>query len=253
MNAILDAHAHCGNQDRSVPQSFEDYQSQIGGSGIEAVVMFSPVMEIYDRYQPDFEDNAKWQQKRKLSNEYLLTVGSTDLRVIPYFFIWNDFAVDQLKPQQKGIKWHRHPHEPVYHYNDPNCKRAIDEVKRRNMPVVVEEEFENTLFFINELAVGAKVILPHLGLLNGGYSAFVEHGLWDNPNVYADTALASQYEIKDYIENYGHQRLLFGSDFPFGDPKEELCKILDLSISVEKKEMILGHNLTGLLKDSNIY
>ena len=252
MNTIIDAHAHCGIQDPSMPQTFGDYRSQIQGSGIEAVVMFSPVMEIYDRYRPNFEDNDKWQQRRKISNEYLLTIGSSDLMVIPYFFIWNDFTVDQLKPQHKGIKWHRHPNEPVYHYEDPQCKKAIDEIKRRNMPVVLEEEFENTLFFINELAVGVKVIIPHLGLLNGGYHAFVEKGIWDNPNVYADTALSSSRDIKDYIENFGHDRILFGSDFPFGDPNEELCKILDLSISVEKKEMILGLNLKRLLKHSNI-
>lgn len=145
MNTIINAHAHCGIIDRSVPQSFEDYRYQIQGSGIATVAMFSPVMEIYDRYRPNFEDNAKWQQRRKLSNEYLLTIGSSDLKVIPYFFIWNDFAVDQLTLQHKGIKWHRHPHEPVYHYDDPQCKKAIDEIKRRNMPVVLEEEFENTL------------------------------------------------------------------------------------------------------------
>ncbi|MBW2489522.1 MAG: amidohydrolase family protein, partial [Deltaproteobacteria bacterium] len=193
-----------------------------------------------------------WQQRRKLSNEYLLTIGKPDLKVIPYFFIWNDFAINQLKLKHKGIKWHRHPNEPVYHYDDPQCKKAIDEIKRRNMPVVLEEEFENSLFFINELAVGAKIIIPHLGLLNGGYHAFVEHGVWDKPNIYADTALASPHEIKDYIENFGHDRILFGSDFPFGDPNEELCKILDLSISVEKKELILGLNLKRLLKHSNI-
>ena len=252
MNAIIDAHAHCGIIDRSMPQSFEDYHSQIKGSGIEAVVMFSPVLEIYDRHRPNFEDNAKWQQRRKISNEYLLTIGSSDLRVIPYFFIWNDFAVDQLKPQHKGIKWHRHPSEPVYHYDDTQCKKAIDEIRRRNLPVVLEEEYENTLFFINELAVGVKVIIPHLGLLNGGYHAFAEKGIWENPNVYADTALASRYEIKDYIENFGYDRILFGSDYPFGDPKDELCKIMDLSISQAKKEMILGHNLKRLLENSNI-
>ena len=252
MNTIIDSHAHCGIIDRSMPQSFEDYRFHIQGSGIGAVVMFSPVMEIYNRYRPNFEDNDKWQQRRKISNEYLLTIGNSDLKVIPYFFIWNDFAVDQIKPQHKGIKWHRHPHEPVYHYDDPKCKKGIDEIKRRNMPVVLEEEFENTLYFINELAVGVKVIIPHLGLLNGGYHAFVEKGIWDNPNVYADTALASSRDIKDYIENFGHDRILFGSDFPFGDPNEELCKILDLSISVEKKEMILGLNLKRLLKHSNI-
>jgi hypothetical protein len=68
MNTIIDAHAHCGIQDHSMPQSFEDYRSQIQGSGIEAVVMFSPVMEIYDRYRPNFEDNAEWQQRRTQSN-----------------------------------------------------------------------------------------------------------------------------------------------------------------------------------------
>jgi hypothetical protein len=251
MNTIIDAHAHCGIQDQSMPQSFGDYRCQIQGSDIGAVVMFSPVMEIYDRYRPKFEDNAKWQQRRTQSNEYLLTIGSPDLKVIPYFFIWNDFAVDQLNPQHKGIKWHRHPNEPVYHYDDPHCKRAIDEIKRRNMPVVLEEEFENTIFFINELAVGVKVIIPHLGLLNGGYHAFSEKGIWGKPNVYADTALASRHEIEDYINIFGYDRILFGSDFPFGDPKQELSKILKLSIPQEKKEMILEHNLKRLLKNSN--
>jgi predicted TIM-barrel fold metal-dependent hydrolase len=249
---IIDAHAHCGIIDQSMPQSFEDYRYQIKDSGIEIVVMFSPVMEIYDRRRPNFEDTAEWQQRRKESNKYLLTVGSSDLKVIPYFFIWNDFAVDQIKPQHKGIKWHRHPYEPVYHYEDPKCSKAIDEIRDRNMPVVLEEEFENTVRFINELAVDVNVIIPHLGLLNGGYHEFVRNGIWENPNVYADTALASPHEIKDYIDSFGHDRLLFGSDFPFGDPKEELSKILDLSIPQDKKDMILELNLRHLLKDSNI-
>jgi len=249
---VIDAHAHCGVQDQSIPQSFEDYNSAIQGSGIEAVVMFSPVMEIYDRYNLNFKDDSKWLQRRKRSNEYLMTISSAELKVIPYFFIWNDFAVHQLKPRHKGIKWHRHPNEPVYHYDVPECNKAIEEIKRRNMPVVLEEEFENTIRFINELAVDIKVIIPHLGLLNGGYHAFAEKGIWDNPNVYADTALASRYEIEDYINRFGYDRILFGSDFPFGDPKEELSKILNLPIPQKKKEMILSLNLKCLLADSNI-
>ena len=147
---------------------------------------------------------------------------------------------------------HRHPGEPVYHYDDPHCKKAIAEIKRRNIPVVLEEEFENTIHFINKLAIGVKVIIPHLGLLNGGYHAFVENGIWDNPNVYADTALASRYKIEDYVDNFGYDRILFGSDFPFGDPKEELSKILNLSIAENQKGMILGLNLKRLVENSNI-
>ncbi len=250
-HSIIDAHAHCGIQDRFPPQSFEDYYNLAKGSGIEGVVMFSPVMEIYDRYDHGFEDNDAWRQRRKKSNEYLLAIDHSGLNVIPYFFIWNDFAVDQLTPRHKGIKWHRHSDEPIYHYDDPRCRRAIEQIRHRNMPVVLEEELVNTIRFIDEIAVGVRTIIPHLGLLNGGYKAISNTGLWERPNVYTDTALASQYEISDYINTYGCERMLFGSDFPFGNPQSELVKILNLNIPEEKKAMILGLNLKNLIEDSN--
>jgi predicted TIM-barrel fold metal-dependent hydrolase len=119
------------------------------------------------------------------------------------------------------------------------------------MPVVLEEELNNTIRFINEIAVGVRVIIPHLGFLNGGYHAISQHKLWEQPNVYTDTSLASPYEVTDYIEKYGYERIMFGSDFPFGNPIEELLKIQRLQISAEKKRAILGLNVKHLLTDSN--
>lgn len=139
---IIDAHAHCGIQDVSFSQSFEDYLFHVRGSEIDGVVVFSPVMEIYNRYDADFQHNAQWQERRKRSNEYLLTLGNDELEVIPYFFIWNDFAVEQLTPQHRGIKWHRHASEPVYHYDDHRCLMAVEQIRRRNMPVLLEEELK---------------------------------------------------------------------------------------------------------------
>jgi predicted TIM-barrel fold metal-dependent hydrolase len=249
--SIIDAHAHCGIQDTSFDQSFEDYLFHVQGSEIEAVVMFAPVMEIYDRRNPDFADTAEWQARRKRANEHLLTLGTETLEVIPYFFIWNDFAVEQLTQDHRGIKWHRHASEPVYHYDDPRCRQALEEIRKRKMPVVLEEELHHTIRFIQELAAGIRVIVPHLGALNGGYGSIAKAGLWGLPNVYADTALASKYDIMDYIENFGHERLLFGSDFPFGNPVAELHTVERLPISVTMKEAILGLNVKRLLSDSN--
>ncbi|MGB2930581.1 MAG: amidohydrolase family protein [Desulfobacterales bacterium] len=249
---IIDAHVHCGIQDKFPPQSYDDYFSVIRGSGIQEAVMFPPVMEIYDRYDPNFTDSAQWKNRRKSANEYLLHIGTTDLTVIPYFFIWNDFAVDQLTSQHKGIKWHRHPDEPVYHYDSPLCQRAVDEIRSRNMPVVLEEEFDNTVRFIEQIAKDVTVIIPHMGMLNGGYGVIKRHGLWARPNVYADTALASVSEITDYINEYGIDRIIFGSDFPFGDPQRELLKIMHLQISQEQKEIICGLNIQRLLAESNV-
>jgi len=158
--------------------------------------------------------------------------------------------VEQLTPRHCGIKWHRHYDEPVYHYDSPRCLKAIEEIRRRNLPVVLEEELENTVRFINDIAAGVRVIIPHMGFLNGGYRRIAELGIWEIPNVFTDTALASSSEIADYIRNYGYERIMFGSDFPFGDPRTELEKILELQVSREVKEAVIRLNVERILADN---
>jgi hypothetical protein len=247
---VIDAHAHCGIIDRHPPQSFDDYRAAVGSAPIEAVVMFSPVAEIYDRDDPGFIDSPEWRSQRRTSNLYLLTLENRELEVIPFFFIWNDFAVDQLDPRHRGIKWHRHADEPEYRYDSPECRHALDVIRAKNLPVLLEETYENTLYFINELARGIRVIIPHLGFLNGGYRAIAKAGLWERPDVYADTSLAAPETIMAYIEAFGHERLFFGSDFPFGHPAGEFEKIRNLPVSGEAKKALLGENVRAFLKRS---
>ncbi len=246
VTAVIDAHAHCGKMDRSWPQDIADYARQAADTDIGGVAVFSPVMEIYDRYDFNFIDTPQWQERRRRSNAYLLSLHSPLLTVYPYFFIWNDFAVDQLSPAHCGIKWHRHADEPVYHYDASRCAKALDAIGRRNLPVVLEEELDNTVRFIKELARGISVIIPHLGGLNGGFRAIADAGLWARENVWADTALASRSEIEAYIENYGHGRLMFGSDFPFGDPAAELRKVRSLGLEPGMQTAILSGNFLRL-------
>jgi len=246
MSSVIDAHAHCGMIDRSMSQSFEDYARQLAGTDIRGTALFSPVLEIYDRYDFHFSDTPAWWLRREKSNAYLLSLNPVELTVFPYFFIWNDFAVEQLTATHCGIKWHRHAGEPVYCYDDPRCRAALDEIRRRNLPVVLEEEFDNTLRFILEIAEGVRVIIPHLGLLNGGFQSIAETGLWERENVWADTALASEYEIREYLRRYGHSRLLFGSDFPFGSPSAELRKVRSLGLDPEVEAAVLSNNFLRL-------
>ena len=242
----IDSHAHCGVVDRSMPQSFENYRQQIARTDISGAALFSPVLEIYNRYDSQFTDTVAWRRKRRLSNTYLLSLKSANLSVYPYFFIWNDFAVEQLTAAHCGVKWHRHAGEPIYHYDNPKCRTALNEIRRRKLPVVLEEEFDNTLRFIRDLAEGITVIIPHLGLLNGGFRAIAKAGLWERDNVWADTALASKDEIREYLCRYGHRRLLFGSDFPFGSPSAELQKVRCLGLEHEVEVAVLGGNFNRL-------
>jgi predicted TIM-barrel fold metal-dependent hydrolase len=112
--------------------------------------------------------------------------------------------------------------------------------------VVLEEELGNTLRFVRELADGITVIIPHLGLLNGGFRSMAEAGLWELENVWADTALASRDEIREYLRRYGHRRLLFGSDFPFGSPSAELRKVRRLGLDPAAEAAVLGGNFSRL-------
>jgi uncharacterized protein len=249
--SVIDAHAHCGRRDIRPPQDFADYRALAAHTPIRGVVMFPPVLEIYDRYNPHFADNPAWQDRRRQANSYLLTLGSEDFQVFPYLFIWNDFAVAQLTGKHRGIKWHRHANEPCYRYADPRCAAALDEIRRRNLPVCLEEELSHTVYFIEQLAPGIVVIIPHLGLLNGGYRALRRLGVWDHPNVFTDTALAPPDAIADYVANHGSARIMFGSDFPFGDPGAELEKILRLRFSEAIQEAMLGANILRLMAGSN--
>lgn len=247
---VIDAHAHCGIIDRHPPQSFEDYYAAVGSAPIDAVVMFSPVAEIYDRDDPGFIDSPEWRSQRRASNLYLLTLENREIEVIPYFFVWNDFAMDQLDPRHRGIKWHRHADEPEYRYESPECRHALDVIRAHNLPVLLEETYDNTLYFIHELARGIRVIIPHLGFLNGGYQAIARAGLWERPDVYADTSLAAPETIMAYIETFGHERLFFGSDFPFGHPEREFEKIRSLPVSEDVKTALMGENIRAFWKRS---
>ena len=249
---IIDSHVHCGRQFAEPPQAFEDYLAAVGDSGITGAVMMPPVMEVYDRRDPGFQDNEHWRSRRRRAHQYLLDLVGGPFEVIPYFFIWNDFAVEQIDPRHGGIKWHRHPDEPAYRYDDPSCAAAIAEIRRRNMSVLLEEELDNTLRFLDELAVGLRVIIPHMGNLNGGYEVLRRLKVWERPSVYTDTSCSPTPEmIGDYVERYGHKRIMFGSDFPFSNPARDLEKVMKVKLSDQARMAILSGNLRRLLADSN--
>jgi len=83
-------------------------------------------------------------------------------------------------------------------------------------------------------------------MLNGGFQALLRAGVWDDGTVYADTALASSGEMAQFLERYGSERLLFGSDFPFGNPRHELLKVRNLGLCEEDFENVVSRNVIRL-------
>jgi hypothetical protein len=237
---------HCGIQNVNLP--FETIKQYLDSAGIQGACLFAPVEDIYDRYTYDFEDNSVWMTCRQRANNYLLDLQQTQENIFSYYFVWNDFRKDELKKGYKAIKWHRHEYEPVYHYDDPLCEAFLQEVYRQALPIVLEESFDNTRYFIRRVKGRTPIIIPHMGGLNGGFTALFRSGIWDDETIYADTALTSGREISAFLDKYGSDRLLFGSDFPFGTPGSELQEVIRLNLGKQDFENIVCHNILRLLK-----
>ncbi len=236
----IDAHAHCG-----ITIPIEEIMPLWREAGIDGGVLFSPAEEIYDRCDYRFTDSQFYFQSRQKVHRYLESLVSES--IYAYWFVWNDFALPE--ESFSGIKWHRHANEPPYDYASEKCSQFVEHACRYRLPIILEEEFGHTLNMVRAINGRTVVIIPHFGMLNGGYRRLKQAGLFENPAVYVDTALAGASEIKDFASDYGVERILFGSDYPFGLPAQERSKVEKI-FGGKEREKVLADNILSLLKAS---
>jgi len=244
---VIDSHLHCGRQ--NVSWLWEDLRRLLLAAGIRGAALIPPVEDVYDRYDPAFTDTPDWQATRRRAHRYLLDLSDPEITIYRYFFVWNDFAWEDLGPEYVAVKWHRHGNEPEYDYAAPRCREFLAKVQARGLPILLEETFQNTLFFMEKVVpAGVPVIIPHLGALSGGYRLLDQAGVWKLPQVYADTAVADPGELEDYLGRYGHTRLLYGSDHPFSVPSRELEKMIRFTLPRDVTQDILADNFRRLCR-----
>ena len=95
---------------------------------------------------------------------------------------------------------------------------------------------------------GAKIVSAHLG----GQSQWddVEEYL-AGKDIYLDTAMGFKYYSKEQflriLKKHGSEKILFGSDSPWSNTKEELIELRSLNLSAEELENITYKNAFKLL------
>lgn len=237
---IIDSHSHWGpSLTMGTEVTSDELQRQLKGSGISYVVLIPfPSTAIANN-----DINVKLLEETKRIKSFL-----------PYHYIRENYNVDGFDPipdEYYGGKWHwmRGWQDSASNYqvlDDPELPGLIEKLRRLNKPIVFEEDFDFTVKFV-DMAEGVTLIIPHLGLLGGNPYDFLK-AFKDNESIYFDTALASRDQIKKFVETIGPERVIFGSDVPFGSMHSELDKILSLSVPHEDKEMLLYKNIIGLAK-----
>ncbi len=235
---IIDSHTHWGPSiTMGTTVSTRELKNQQTESGVtHVIIMPFPSTAI--------ESN--------MINEKLLTETACIREFIPYHYIREDYAgvdFDPIPAPFFGGKWHwmRGVQDISSNYgvlDDPALGTLTQKIAVSGRPVIFEEELAFTKTFV-KMFPDISLIIPHLGLLGGDPSDFLDT-FRNQENIFFDTALGSYDMILRFVHTIGAERLLFGSDVPFGSMKTELSKVIRLPIPDISKEHILAGNIRRL-------
>ena len=234
---IFDSHTHWGPSiTLGTEVTTDELLHQAELSGVERIVIFP------------FPSTAIEGER---INDKVLELGKKNGKFIPYYYIPEDLRPIPTEKHFFGGKWHwvRGIQDCSSNYQvleDPVLDSFIEASENVGLPIVFEEELAFTEAFVKRTK-DLKIIIPHLGMLGGNPLDFLKT-FKQKENVFFDTALAGPETIMRFLEKIGKERILFGSDIPFGTMKRELYKILSLSIGEDEKEWILSKNLKRLIR-----
>lgn len=159
----------------------------------------------------------------------------------------------------KGVKLH-HDYQGVYIF-DEACHRIYKRLEELKLPVVFHMGYDPVsplchhampydLIELSERYPKLNFIGAHMG---GNY-------MWEHvlryaaglPNVYFDTAFVAKDIDRELfaaiVKKHGIDRILFASDLPWSDPKDEIALVEGLDVSDGDKDKIFFKNAVELLK-----
>jgi uncharacterized protein len=237
---IIDSHTHWGpSATMGIAVTTKELQKQQKECGVTHVV----IMPFPSTAIENNEINVRVLEEAERIHGF-----------IPYHYIRENYdsaGFDPIPTAYFGGKWHwmRGVQDSTSNYDVLNDKALPGLVKKMDLtqkPVIFEEEFEFTRKFA-DLFPDCALIIPHLGMLGGNPLDFL-NSFKKQENIYFDTALAPQNTILEFVKTVGPERVLFGSDVPFGSMKNELSKILALPVPDTDKELILSNNIKRLAR-----
>lgn len=149
-----------------------------------------------------------------------------------------------------GVKLH--PDIQGFKIDDYRCLKIYELCEKAKLPILMhtgDSRYDNSnpnrLVPILEIYSDLIIVGAHFG----GWSIWEEaskklHGI---KNLYVDCSssfawLPDNEKVKEIIERYGTDRVLFGTDYPMWSPKTELERFLSLGYSDEVKKQILSQN-----------
>ena len=145
-------------------------------------------------------------------------------------------------------------------------RKSYEWLKEDAADIMVGWDFDVTLSLIKIISSGIlkrhtklKIVVHHLGslipLLAGRINSFLNHGdqSQDTPlqwmkSLYVDTAEGMWMPwLREGIEFFGLDHVLFGTDFPWGNSEKIISNIRSLDLSESNRNKIFSDNISKLL------
>ncbi len=154
----------------------------------------------------------------------------------------------------KGIKLH--PDIQGFKIDDYRMLKIYELCEKHKIPVLMHcgdlrYDNSNPNRIVPILDIYSELTL--IGAHFGGYSVWEDavEKLSKYKNFYVDTS-SSLFEIdaktaRKYIDAYGVDRVMFGTDYPMWTPKEELARFMQIELSDSERQKILYDNAAKLL------
>lgn len=156
----------------------------------------------------------------------------------------------------KGVKFH--PDTQKFNMDDDRMFPIYDALRQEKLPILMHcGDYRYTyshpvrLRRVLDNFPGLTVIGAHFG----GWT------LWDlaleylkDTSCYVDCSSSIMFlgkvRSRELIRLYGAQRVLYGTDFPMWDEKEEIARVQSLGLSTEELELIFSGNAKRLLGET---
>lgn len=151
----------------------------------------------------------------------------------------------------KGIKLH--PLFQAFLPNDDIVHPIAEEARKAKVPILIHTGHSpfSLPWSVGELAEtfpDVKIVMLHMGDGHGVYMEAAINVAKKMDNIYLETSrMPNGSKIKEAMDVVGRDRVMYGTDIPFGDPVVEIVKATALGLSDEDFELYFYQNAKNLL------
>ncbi len=246
---VIDGHTHFAGPEKGLPpNSVKELLSIMDMNDIDAVVTTPPLSSIGADRKYD-EANAFISKAMKEAPNRIFGF----IRVNPHFLDHALSSIEEGVKRQgfKGIKLH--PRNEAFPINSEKLVFPIAELAGKlKVPLLFHTGDPDTYGFAQPTLVGdladtfpeVTIIIGHMG--KRLYEDAILVARWFD-NIILETSFHTPREITRAVERVGADRVIYGSDMPFGIPEIALMSVRLCKLSKSEKEMILGLNMAHIL------